>query len=138
MLGKKWRMIANAFQPRVIDNIHRDELRAEWQNIQFSIKWFIFADNFCQWCSLFPPCLDFEYWYTVCCCGWSWNSKEYIIYVTHSLDTQHNIAGRNTQRFEIHWILESQTGSTTAPPTILKIWWWSVSVKTCNVMYRRF
>jgi hypothetical protein len=75
VLGQKRRMIAYTFQPRVVDNIHRDKLRAEWQNIQISAKWFVVIDNFCQWFSFFPPCLHFKYWYTVSCCCRSWNSK---------------------------------------------------------------
>ena len=75
VLGQKRWVITYTFQPRVIDNIHRDKLRAERKNIQISTKWFVFTDNFCQRFSLFPPCLHFKYWYIVSCSCECWNSR---------------------------------------------------------------
>jgi len=53
-------MVADALVSWIVDDIHGDELCAEWEDVEVSLDGFVLFENLGQNHAGFPPCFDLE------------------------------------------------------------------------------
>lgn len=72
MAGQQWGVVDDGAVLWVVYHLHRDELRAEWQYVEFSFNSLILCHNLVNGFALYPPAWKLEHCHAIFLCFSTW------------------------------------------------------------------